>query len=337
MTSILKLSKLAIAAALGFVALASPAVAQVAPEFSNSKIVVIEEDAGDRGYWTTTFDTFPPDDKRKPMAEQRSQIRLQMMQRRVLEEYAEFLSPLRLPHTLKLFASDCAGKNWDSPYYNPYIHAINMCYSFFAASNKDADYLLDLQAKGKLWTPVSREQYVAGLFTAVLMHETGHALFDQLDIPVFGREEDGADEVAAFLALQFNKETARTIIKGFAYMWALSGDPRTQAMDVDDPNYPKDPDKQCWVDPFCAFSDEHGTSSQRLYNTLCIAYGGDPATFQDFVDSGWLPPERAKNCGKEYQQIKFAFEKTILPFVDQEQMAKVRDRQWFQPAELQEK
>ena len=44
----------------------------------------------------------------------------------------------------------------------------------------------------------------------------------------------------------------------------------------------------------------------------------------------------AKNCGEEYQQIKFAFEKTILPFVDQEQMAKVRERQWFQPAELQE-
>ena len=59
-------------------------------------------------------------------------------------------------------------------------------------------------------------------------------------------------------------------------------------------------------------------------------------TFQDFVDSGCLPPERAKNCGEEYQQIKFAFEKTILPFVDQEQMAKVRERQWFQPAELQE-
>jgi hypothetical protein len=55
------------------------------------------------------------------------------------------------------------------------------------------------------------------------------------------------------------------------------------------------------------------------------------------VDSGCLPPERAKNCGEEYQQIKFAFEKTILPFIDQEQMAKVRERQWFQPAELEEK
>ena len=336
MKSILRASLLP-AVLLGSAVAAAPATAQVSPDFANSKIVVVEQEAGDHGYWTTTFDTFDPDNKRKAIAEERKQIRQQMMERRVLEEYAEFLSPLRLPHTLKLFASDCGGNQWDSPYYTSTIHAINMCYSFFAAANKDADYLLDLQARGKLWTPVSREQYVAGLFTSVLMHETGHALFDQLDIPVFGREEDGADEVAAFLALQFGKETARTIIKGFAYMWAISGDPRTQAMDITDPKYPTDPDQQCWVDPFCAFSDEHGTSSQRLYNTLCIAYGGDPATFQDFVDSGWLPPERAKNCAKEYQQIKFAFEKTILPFIDQEQMAKVRERQWFQPAELQEK
>ena len=27
----------------------------------------------------------------------------------------------------------------------------------------------------------------------------------------------------------------------------------------------------------------------------------------------------------------------ILPFVDQEQMARVRQREWFQPAELEEK
>ncbi len=336
MTSILKLSALPIAA-LACAVLAPPAVAQVSPEFSNSKIVVIEDQDGDRGYWTTTFDVFPPDNQPKPMAEKRKDLRLRMMQRRILEEYAEFLSPLRLPHTLKIFASDCGGNEWNSPYYNPYIHAINMCYSYMSASEDEADYLLELQTKQKLWTPVSREQYVAGLFTAVLMHETGHALFDQLDIPVFGREEDAADEIAAFIALQFNKETARTIIKGFAYTWALGGDPRTVAMDVNDPKYPQDPEKQCRIDPFCAYSDEHGTASQRLYNTLCIAYGGDPATFQDFVDSGWLPPERAKNCAKEYQQIKFAFEKTILPFVDQEQMAKVRDRQWFQPVELKEK
>ena len=290
--------------------------------------MVIEEDAGDRGYWTTTFDTFPPDDKRKPMAEQRSEIRLQMMQRRVLEEYAEFLSPLKLPHTLKLFASDCGGKNWDSPYYNPYIHAINMCYSFFARATRTPTTCWTSRRRANCGRRC-RASNMSPDCSRQCHARDGARSSTSFDIPVFGREEDGADEVAAFLALQFNKETARTIIKRIAYMWALSGDPRTQAMDVDDPNYPKEPDQQCWVDPFCAFSDEHGTASQRLYNTLCIAYGGDPATFQDFVDSGWLPPERAKNCGKEYQQIKFAFEKTILPFVDQEQMAKVRDRRGF--------
>ena len=29
-------------------------------------------------------------------------------------------------------------------------------------------------------------------------------LFDMLDVPVFGREEDAADETASFIALQFN-------------------------------------------------------------------------------------------------------------------------------------
>src|SRR5581483_9285528 len=101
MNSVLRTSLFS-TALLGFAAMAVPAMAQVSPDFANSKVVVVEQEAGDHGYWTTTFDTFDPDNKRKPIAEERKQIRLQMMERRVLEEYAEFLSPLRLPHTLKL-------------------------------------------------------------------------------------------------------------------------------------------------------------------------------------------------------------------------------------------
>jgi hypothetical protein len=185
--------------------------------------------------------------------------------------------------------------------------------------------------------PVSREQYVAGLFTSVLMHETGHALFDPLDIPVFGRGEDAPTRW--WLSLRSNSTRRRRARS--SRVSPICGRSRgtrerrrwTSPIRSSRPI----PSNNAGSTPFCAFSDEHGTSSQRLYNTLCIAYGGDPVTFQDFVDSGWLPPERAKNCAREYQQIKFAFEKTILPLVDQEQMAKVRDRQWFTPAELQEK
>ena len=57
------------------------------------------------------------------------------------------------------------------------------------------------------------------MYVATLLHETGHAAFDIMDIPVFGREEDAADQFEGLLALQFGKETARTVVKGDAYFW----------------------------------------------------------------------------------------------------------------------
>ena len=176
------------------------------------------------------------------------------MKRRVLEEYVEFLSPVRWPHALDLLASDCRGGSGDSTYYAPALYYINVCYPF-----------------------------VAG------------------------------------------------------YERAERADPETVKPDPNSPNYPKDPAQQCFWDPFCAYADEHGTASQRMYNTLCIAYGGQPDWFKDMVDAGWLPPERAKNCAAEYQDVKLAFQKTILPFIDQEQMKKVQARSWFGGEELKER
>jgi len=315
---------------------ASVAMAQTTPRFSNSKIVILEKEKGDHGYWTTGLGK-----DAKPISAERMALREQMMKRRVLEEYAEFLSPLRLPYTLRLIASDCAGNAWDSPYYDPSNHLINVCYSFIAASVQNANDLMQIQATQRLWTPVSRDQLIAGLFVAVLLHETGHAVFDLLNVPVFGREEDAADFMAVFIPLQFGNDVARTVIKGFAYYWAYDAsrgaDPSVTAPDTKAPTYPKDPDQQCQLDPFCAFSDEHGTASQRMYNVVCLAYGGDPAAFKDLVDIGWLPPERAPGCADEYRQLEFAFTKTVYPFIDTEQMKKVRGRKWFLVDELKDK
>jgi hypothetical protein len=316
----------------GPTALSTSALAQTSPEFSNDKIILYEKAKGDRGYWTTGLAA-----DSKPLNPERMALRERMMKRRVLEEYAEFLSPLRLPYTLLLFASDCSGSAWDSPYYDPDNHYINMCYSFIAEAEKNADVLMQIQSTQKLWTPVSREQLIAGLFVGALLHETGHAIFDLLNVPVFGREEDAADFMAAFIALQFGKDTARTIVKGFAYYWAYDAeqgaDPKLTKPGT---TTSKDSESQCQLS-FCAFSDEHGTASQRMYNVVCLAYGGDPVTFKDFVDAGWLPPERAESCAGEYQLLKSAFNKTVLPFIDQEQMKKVQARSWFSAEETKDK
>jgi hypothetical protein len=62
-----------------------------------------------------------------------------------------------------------------------------------------------------------------------------------------------------------------------------------------------------------------------------LGYGGDPQLFKEFVDKGWLPKERASNCASEYQQIRFAFSKTIMPYVDQNLMKAVQAKDWLKP------
>jgi hypothetical protein len=262
----------------GSMILPLPAVAQA--DLTNSKI---------------EFAYFPP----KSVKYQATLERLKS--RQVLELLSQFLSPLRLPHKLFLVTSEC-GEN-ASPYYSPGQWAIFLCYEFMEVLNKIAP------KPGQPVQGFTHEDVVVGGFIGVVLHEAGHAVFDMLEVPVFGREEDGADEMASFIALQFNKEVARTVTKGFAYIWQAFGNPKEWAH----------------------YADEHGTSSQRFFNTLCLGYGGDPQLFKEFVDKGWLPKERASNCASEYQQIRFAFSKTIMPYVDQNLMKAVQAKDWLKP------
>jgi hypothetical protein len=40
----------------------------------------------------------------------------------------------------------------------------------------------------------------------MFLHETGHAVFDLLEVPVLGREEDAADLFSAYIMLHFGKD-----------------------------------------------------------------------------------------------------------------------------------
>ena len=263
-----------------------------------------------------------------PKKPEYNKLRERLMTRAVLERYASFLSPLNLPTTLWLYAAECP--EGLSPHYNLNNHAIVMCYEWLEVTETQADRFTEIAAKYPKVLPlnISREEAVDGQYVSVLLHETGHALHDLLNVPVFGRAEDAADQTAAFIALQFGTETARTIIKGFASLFMLHHNPPTK---VSKPNYSKDDDRECRRDPICNYADEHGTAGQRLYNVLCIAYGGNRAGFQDFVDLGWLPPERAKTCEAEYERVKFAFAKTVYPFINQTKMKKVQAMKWLGP------
>ena len=226
--------------------------------------------------------------------------------RKILEELQHFLAPLRLPHPLRLQTAECKMVN---AFYSPDDRSLTICYELVEDIIKNAPQTVSEDGF------ITRAAAIVGNLVGVVLHEGGHMMFDMLDVPVFGREEDAADETATFLALQFNKDLERTIIKGFVYFWSMANDPTESS-------------------PMSVWSDEHGKASQRMYNGLCLAYGGDPQTFQEFVDRGWLPKKRAERCAGEFGQLKLAFAKTILPFIDQDLMARVQRTQWLTEEEL---
>ena len=124
---------------------------------------------------------------------------------------------------------------------------------------------------------LDRDAQLAGSFAGIILHESGHALFDILDVPIFGREEDAADEIAAFVALQFQRQVAETVVAALAASLDLTGDnpttrrtPRIRITRNCPPtrirrNTARRSMSRCALDPMCAWSDEHGSGSQRFY------------------------------------------------------------------------
>ena len=287
---------------------------------TNGKVKIAEMN-GDQGY-------------RLPKTAIYADTRAKMMKRQVLEEYVKFLAPLKLPKTIWVYVDECDGGDSASPYYSPDNRALVMCYQFMKMMEDRAALITQAEAKNPNLFPmkVSRDGFLAGVFAGVILHETGHALFDVLDVPIMGREEDAADEISTFVALQFQPQLADVVVAAYADIGETFANPPTAAPDTKAADFPKDKTLQCFADPFCAFADVHGTWGQRFYNTLCLMYGGNPTHYAFLQTGGWLPKDR--DCPAEYALVRHAFAKTIYPFIDTDLMAKVQARAWFKLNEL---
>ncbi len=221
-----------------------------------------------------------------------------LKERRVLERFKGFLSPLRLARALLLKIEGCDGVS--NAWYED--DAITVCYEYLGD-------ILQNAPKETTLAGVTRTGAIVGPTLEVFLHEVGHAVFDYLSVPVLGREEDAADQFAAYLLLQFAKNDARRLIAGVAHSYRI---------DASKPSTKKNP-----------FADEHGLPAQRFYNVLCMAYGADSKLFADLVEKEYLPKERAEGCDGEYEQVAFAMEKLVRPYIDQRHAKRVRAMQWL--------
>lgn len=211
----------------------------------------------------------------------------QMKQGRALEHLQELLGPLRLPYPLTIKVTGCDGA--PNAFYNDEV--VTVCYEMLADILKSAP-AHDLPGG------LSRADTILGPVLAIFLHETGHAVFNMLQIPVLGREEDAADQFAAYVMLKLGKDEARRLILGTAYHHSLQM-----------------PGQQVTL-PIQLLSNEHSTPAQRAFNILCIGYGADEKLFADVVEKNYLPKGRAEVCAGEYDDLNFAMTKLIGPHID---------------------
>jgi putative metallopeptidase DUF4344 len=232
-----------------------------------------------------------------------------LRQRNALEKIKEILSPFRWQEQLTIETAECGAVNsyYERKNFKP---TVTICYEFL----KRILELLPNQATPSGLTPTDA---AVGQFFWVTFHEVGHAAFDMFNVPIFGHEEDAADNFATFITLQFGKGQARRLINGAAWAWrAYLGD------------YQKNPVVQTRL---AAFATDHGLPQERFYNLVCLAFGANSQEFADFAS--FLPPTRAPNCSHEYQTLLRAFREEIRPHLDMEQARLVLDTDWLERVE----
>jgi len=239
-----------------------------------------------------------------PKSAEHQQLFDLIKERRALERIQELLKPIRLPRRLLIKTEGCDGES--NAWYDG--EAVTICY----------EYLDDIWKNAATETTpngIAPIDTLIGPFFDVALHEVGHAVFDILKVPLFGREEDAADQFSTFIMLRFNKGEARRLILGNAYQYKADMQSPVVSMALK------------------KFADEHGTPSQRFYNVLCMAYGADKELFADFVKNKFLPNDRAEGCEEEYAQVAHAFKKLILPSVDVPLLREARRKRWLAPAD----
>lgn len=274
---------------IGCVPIPSVAMAQGSPGLRNSNVLF--------EYYEPRNNAWLPQYKR-------------LQDRRVLENLSEFLAPVKWPTKLRLIVKECPAAGIPPPqvFYTKTDRSLTVCYQWFSVLRTIAQRTRPAFA--------SPQEIVVGGLVGMVLQAAARATVDILNVPVLGAEVDAADQIAAFTALQFGDQVARTVIKGTYRVWKHYDD------EIVDNRRQYD------------FASSSGTPRQRMYTTLCIAYGGAPNLFKNFVDSGDLLSGRVENCETEFMQAKDAFQRTIVKQVDEGLMKKVLSMTWLSPEDL---
>ncbi|MGH8081782.1 MAG: DUF4344 domain-containing metallopeptidase [Lysobacter sp.] len=208
-------------------------------------------------------------------------------ERKLLEDFVDAMNDyVRIPRDVKVIAKECGEAN---AFYDADTHSIEMCYELSAEERKL------FAAAGDSGEALDQELYESAVGT--LYHELGHALIGELELKTTGKEEDVADQMAAYI-LTGDKDSRGYLIT-VADTYALTAEQETSLDDL-------------------PFYDIHSLDAQRAINFLCYAYGSDPKAFKYLIKDGSLPKERSEFCEYEYAQLTDAWTALLEPYLKPE-------------------
>ncbi|MEU7044259.1 DUF4344 domain-containing metallopeptidase [Streptomyces varsoviensis] len=214
-----------------------------------------------------------------------------LMERRIAERVARAVGErVRLPSDIKIVAKSCGDSEQDV--YDAETGRIVICYGtvtelhgmFAEAHSGGAD-----DANGRRVVDAKTD----GVLTETLYHEIAHALKDKLRLPVTGREEDVADQFAAYSLIPQGPSGVAAVLDAAESYSLYARD--TSPEDID-------------------FSDEHSPDAVRAANYRCYVYGSAPARHKKLVDGETLTKERAELCEGEYQDLRRGWDALLEPY-----------------------
>lgn len=202
---------------------------------------------------------------------QYSDIKQTMQQDGVLDQGVEFInSSFNLERDIAItIGAD------DGPLYDPQVSEIQIPYFFYTEVIDRFSEIEDDEQQ--------QATFASDAMLHTLFHELGHALVDQLELPIVGKEEDAVDALANVILLEYFDDGAE-MAGNAAELFALESEDRDE-LDEED------------------FWDEHSLDEQRYFSTLCHIFGSDPDKFTDMAEDIGFDDDRREICIETYERL----------------------------------
>ena len=200
----------------------------------------------------------------------------------MFEELAASISgSIHLPNDLIARFRNCGEAN---AFYSAQTNEITMCYELIATVHTN------ISAAGGDEEEIEGE--VMGAILFFFLHELGHGLVHQLDLPTTGREEDAVDDLASIIMLAADEDDGDdSTEEGFGALMLSSAAVQFGDMASSPEAFEN-----------IVFWGEHSLDAQRMYHLICMIYGSNPEIYAAMVGDEALPKARADQCPAEFQQ-----------------------------------